>query len=720
MPDRPKRTALTFWIAGFLLILFSLSVGAIGFVARPQKGKPGLNVLLITIDTLRADRLGVYDPNHRLTPNIDRFAAGGVVFTRAFAHTTTTLPSHANILLGTTPSYHGVHDNANFLVPAGLPTLAGHLKASGYSTGAFVGGFPLDSRFGLSRGFDIYDDNFSQKDRDPGIDPGRERRAQAVLDVALNWLKGRTSPWFLWIHCFDPHDPYAPPEPYRSRHAQNPYDGEVAYTDAVLGALFRHLEETGLLSATLIVLTGDHGESLGEHGEKTHGYLAYNASLWIPLIIRLPGEEHRVVSRNISHVDIFPTVCDILGLQTPDVLQGTSLLPLLRGKGGEDRPIYFESLSPFFNMGWAPITGFIFKTDKFIDSPIPELYDLGKDLDERQNLAADKNLEDFRKRLAQIVRRQSSGASDKARQTMDQQTREKLMSLGYLAGRPGAGQAAFSAEDDVKTLLPLQKKSMDALELYNSGRAKEGTDALKEVIAAGKRVSAAYLNLAEIYKKQGRWPDAISVLKMGLEKLPDVYDLFVQYIACLYEAGRFGEAIAAFEGANYSQTGSDPVIWNYVGLAYWNMKNADKARKAYEKSMAVDKKFAVPHYNLGSLLTFQFKATNDPATYRKAVESYERAIALDPSYAAAYHGLGVVHFQAKDYEKAIAGLKKALDLEIGLDETHYFLGVAHMMRGDTAAAYQSFMTYKSSPSFALLSDTEKTRLESYIAKCKRD
>jgi tetratricopeptide (TPR) repeat protein len=261
---------------------------------------------------------------------------------------------------------------------------------------------------------------------------------------------------------------------------------------------------------------------------------------------------------------------------------------------------------------------------------------------------------------------------------------------------------------------------MDALELYDSGRAREAIDALKEIITAGKRVSAAYLNLAEIYKKQGCWPDAISVLKMGLEKLPDVYDLFVQYIACLYDDGQFDETLKAFERANYTQAESDPVIWNYIGLAYWNKGNAEKARQNYEKSMRIDKKFAIPYYNLGSLLTFQYKTTNDPATYRKAVESFERAIALDPSYAAAYHGLGVVHFQAKDYEKAIAGLKKALDLEIGLDETLYFLGVAHMMRGETAPAYQFFMKYKSSPSYARLSDTEKARLESYIAKCKRD
>jgi len=699
-------------------LVFSSNVSALGLTTRPQNRKTDLNVLLITIDTLRADRIGLYNPGHRLTPSIDRFAADGIVFTRAFSHTSTTLPSHANILLGTTPSYHGVHDNANFIVREDLLTLAELLKSCGYSTAAFLGGFPLDARFGLGQGFDVYDDHFRQGD--PGIEQGRERRAQAVLDSALSWLKGQKSPWFLWIHCFDPHDPYTPPEPYRSQYAKNPYDGEVAYTDSVMGALFRYLGETGLLSSTFIVFTGDHGESLGEHGEKTHGYLAYNSTIWIPLILRLPGGEHHVVEQNVSHIDIFPTVCDVLGIKTPPFLQGTSLLPLLKGAGLEEKPIFFESLSPYYNMGWAPITGFIFKNEKFIDSPIPELYDLSKDFDERRNLAEGRNLNDFRDELGRILRRQSSEESSKAGQKMDRETQQKLMSLGYLASRQGGKKAAFNADNDVKVLLPLHNKCMEALDLFRAGKEREGAEALKEIITAGKPVSTAYVNLAAVYKRQGRWPDAISVLKMGLANLPDVYDLFAQYITCLYEAGRFDEALQAFETMGYPQAQSDPVIWNYVGLSYWKKGDATKARQSYEKSIAIDKKFAVPYNSLGSLLTFQFKSTNDPASYRKAIEYYEQAIALDPSYGEAFHGLGVAHFQAKNYEKAIVCLKKALDLEPDLDEALYFLGVAYLMRGENVPAYQCFMKYKSSPSYGLLNNTEKARLDSYIAKCKKD
>ena len=706
-----RRSAVTALVLGLLASAISSPLSA-------AQRKAGLNVLLVTIDTLRADRIGFYEPKRPLTPAIDRFAADSAVFLRAFAHTPTTLPSHTNILLGLNPAAHGVHDNANFIVPAGPPTLAEHLKASGYATGAFVGGFPLDSRFGLGRGFDVYDDNFYSKAGDPGIEAGRERRARAVLDSALAWLGGRTSPWFLWIHCYDPHDPYTPPEPYRSRYERDPYDGEVAYTDSVMDILFRYLEDHKLGARTLVVLTGDHGESLGEHGEKTHGFLASNAVLRIPLIVRNPGEKPRLISQNVSHVDIFPTISDILGLKPPASLQGRSLAPLLRGSRGEDRPIAFESLSPALNLGWAPISGFIFQTEKFVDSPIPEFYELDRDFEERDNRAAEKNLAAYRQRLAKILTAQAGQGSERARQTADQATREKLMSLGYLAGRPGARKAVFGPDDDVKTLLPLQNRAMDALDLFNEGKAKEGTDVLKEIITTGKRISAAYMNLATIYKRQGLLPEALSVLKMGLEKLPDVYDLYVQYISCLYEAGRTEEVIKTFTETSVPQTAADPVIWNYIGLAYWSEGDAARAQQCYERSIAIDKKFAVPHDNLGNLLTYRFKATNDAAVYKQAVAAYERAIALDPYYAAAYHGLGVAHFQAKDYDKAIVRLNAALELKIELDETLYFLGVAYMMRGEKGRAYAAFMKYKASPSYPGLSEAEKARLDGYIAKCK--
>jgi len=409
-----------------------------GLISRlPAEGSPPrrLNVLLVTIDTLRADRVGVYDPVNGKTPEIDRWAAEGAVFLRAFAHVPTTLSSHASILLGMTPPSHGVHDNAGFVVRDDFLTLAELLKSQGYATGAFVGGFPLAARFGLGQGFDVYDDEFSLGE--PGIDRGRERRAQAVLDRALAWLKGRTAPWFLWVHFYDPHDPYSPPEPFKTKAGGDLYGGEVAYTDAVLGRLFKILESEGLSSSTLILLTADHGESLGEHAEETHGFLAYNAAIHVPLIIRRPGQAPRRVRPNVSHVDIFPTVCDVLDLPKPAPLQGTTLLPLLEGREREETPIFFEALSAYYNLGWGPITGYILREEKYIESPVPEVYDLEKDFGERKSLAPGRDLGPQKKSLEGLLRRLTSAAGAKAGQPLDREAQEKLRSLGYLASPSG-------------------------------------------------------------------------------------------------------------------------------------------------------------------------------------------------------------------------------------------------------------------------------------------
>jgi len=245
----------------FLICLF-LSTFLIISPLYPKKEikKSRLNFLLITIDTLRADRLSCYSSQHVKTSNIDTLAEKGILFSRAFANTSTTLPSHANILLGTTPLYHGVHENSNFIIREEFLTLAEHLKNYGYQTGAFVGAFPLDSRFGLNQGFDIYDDDYGTKRNQPLAYV--QRKAEVVVDKALGWLSNQESPWFLWIHCFDPHDPYEPPEPFRTQYEKHPYDGEVAYVDYILGKLFNYFEINGLFEKTLIIFTGDHGESL--------------------------------------------------------------------------------------------------------------------------------------------------------------------------------------------------------------------------------------------------------------------------------------------------------------------------------------------------------------------------------------------------------------------------------------------------------------------------
>ena len=241
-----------------------------------------------------------------------------------------TLPSHTNILLGVSPLFHGIHDNLHFVVRYNFLTLAENFKAHGYATAAYVGVYPLDSRFGLAQGFDVYDDEYP--------------------------------------HRYDPHLPYAPPEPFLSRFAKIPYDGEVAYVDMEMGKLIAFLKDQGLFDETMIVLTGDHGESLGQHGEMSHGVFAYNTTIWIPLIMKVPGISSRAVDQNVSHLDIFPTICDVCGIERPDLCQGTSLLPAMEGQKLADRTIYFESKYPYYSHGWAPLMGFIDRSEKFIDN----------------------------------------------------------------------------------------------------------------------------------------------------------------------------------------------------------------------------------------------------------------------------------------------------------------------------------------------------------------
>ena len=295
------RRVLIFLIQLFLLLLIFFPHFSLGNQGNAES--PRLNVLIISVDTLRPDRLSCYRSPHLKTPNIDALAERGSLFTRAFAHTTTTLPSHTNIFLGSTPLFHGVHDNNNFVVREEFLTLAEHLKKYGYSTGAFVAAYVLDSRFGLNQGFDTYDDSYerSHKLKSSSL----ERRAEDVVAKSLDWLRIQRAPWFLWVHCYDPHDPYDPPDPFKSRYEKNPYDGEVAYVDSVLGVFFDYLKAKDLFERTLIVFTGDHGESLGQHEEATHGIFAYNSTLWIPLIMAFPGSGKNTISQNVGHIDQF-------------------------------------------------------------------------------------------------------------------------------------------------------------------------------------------------------------------------------------------------------------------------------------------------------------------------------------------------------------------------------------------------------------------------------
>jgi len=718
----PGRRARFSWMvaAGLAVALASVQFVTLGRGAATARPAPTSNVLLITVDTLRADRAGIYGFKHVPTPNMDLLAAQSVVFSRAFTHVPMTLPAHTNILLGATPLFHGVHDNVNFVVRGEFLTLAEHLKGQGYATGAFIGGFPLDSYFGLDQGFDVYDDAFGSSEKAPSGASTKEgeRPAAAVWARAREWLQTARTPWFLWVHFYDPHDPYEPPEPYRTRFAGSLYDGEVAYVDAILKDFMEDLDSRNLADRTLVVFTGDHGESLGDHGEQTHGYLGYNTTLWVPLFIRAPGLDPGIVRRNVSHIDIFPTVCDLLGIGRPDALQGVSLLPLMRGKRAEERPVYFESLSPYFTMGWAPLRGFIDKNEKFIDSPLPELYDLERDFGEEKNLVSASGAAGPRKRLEAIVQSQTSSEGAKAGQAADRATLEKLRSLGYVASLPGPRKTDFGPEDSVAALLPYHNRAADAMRLYKAGKASEAINALREVLTTRKNIRAAYLNLSRIYKEQGRTDDALAVIRLGLEAMPENYDIYFQQIGELSEAGRYDEALQAFEAKGFPQVEFDPVIWNYAGLAFWKTGNVEQALVCFERSLAIDRTFALTYHNLGTVHFDVFRKTKRPESYEAALAAFEKAVALDPGYGVAHFSLGVARFQRGQFARAVESLEKALALDPGLDEAHYFLGSASLEMGDRSKALTQLTAYKASRTYEQLSPAAKAQLESIIERCK--
>jgi arylsulfatase A-like enzyme/Flp pilus assembly protein TadD len=700
-----------------LLALAALS-GSLVFTSPIQPvledNKIPLNILLITIDTLRADRVSCYSSKYLKTPHIDSLSNNGTVFMNAFAHTSTTLPSHTNIMLGTLPIHHGVHENTNFIVRDEFLTLAEYLKSCGYETGAFIGAFPLDSRFGLNQGFDHYDEDYDLKDY--RVNERGERKAEDVMDRALSWLEKNQSPWFTWIHLYDPHEPYEPPDPYAKKFHEDPYSGEVAYVDDIIGKLIGFLDDKGLKNKTAIIFTADHGEGLEEHGEKTHGFFAYNSSIGIPLIIHVPGRRSSKAYENVSHIDIFPTVCDILEIEKPDFLQGISLSPSLEGKGLPQRQIYFESLSPYYSYGWAPITGYIENKTKYIESPVPELYDLERDFGELKNLAVKKNLKDYRKNLERLISSYSSDLSAHAAKKMDRKTLEQLKSLGYVSASVDKTKKEFGPEDDVKFLLPYHNMCFKALEFCEDGRWKEGIDLLKKVIRQEKNISIAYSNLAMAYRNHGQLDDALKVLETGRKKFPLSYDIFSSYITYLYEDARYQEVIQAIESQTLREMEYDAPMWNRVGLAYRNIGNIDKSRIAYEKSIDLDPNFPIPYNNLGSLHIAVYKQTKNHSEYQKAVDFYKKAIELDPEYSVAYDALGVAYLEKGFPLDALKILRRALDCISIPDQMYFHLGLAYMQTGDHSNAYIYFQKFRSTPEYGALSPDLKTKVEAIILR----
>ena len=594
------------------------------------------NVVVITIDTLRADHVGCYGYRQIRTPNIDALAADGARFERAYTAVPVTLPSHTVMFTGTYPMLSGMHDFAANKLNSSPPTLASGLRENGYATAAVVGSAVLDSRFGLNRGFDFYYDHFDFNRLQESNLEEMERPGNLVTDVTLDWLsKNYSKKFFLWMHLYDPHYPYRPPAPYAAEYKDRPYDGEIAFADAQVGRLIRFLKSKGLYSNTLIVLSGDHGESLGEHGEKTHGFFIYNATLHVPFIIHSPGAaSSRVVPDLVSLADLMPTVLQTLKVNIPPQVQGRSLVPLMKTKEQEEaRSLYAETFLPRLHFNWSELRSAESTNYHFIDAPKPELYDLTKDPGETQNLFAEKKAvgEEMRARLATLIRQYSAGQELAEKTGLDPALMERLKSLGY-AGFSGGGSPTITdrALPDPKDRIQVYELISDAIAESQHGDYPGSTEKLNLALKTEPdSVPVRYL-LGLNYYRMHEFSNAVAQLERVMQLSPE-YALAAFQLGLAYaRAGDFDHAIHYLKRALELDAANFSAAYN-LGVAYSQNRMPTEAMAAFRQSLIIAPDYPLAHRGLGEVLLYQGQVDDALTELRHAVELSP----MDPSNHAA-------------------------------------------------------------------------------------
>ncbi|MCX6551345.1 MAG: sulfatase, partial [Acidobacteria bacterium] len=506
LKPRIARRRLIGWLLAAAVIVTTAAAGAFWFwMPRPQRGgngvefgalprgvsRDGLNLVVITLDTTRADRIGAYGYREIETPTIDRLAAEGVLFEQAMSTAPLTLPAHSTIFTGLYPPEHGVRDNGGFFLSPSQLTLAEILKARGFQTGAVVGAYVLDGKWGLNQGFDTYVDEFEFKGIG-GFGLGDIKRpGNEVVDRALPWLeKVKGQRFFAWLHFYDPHFPYASPEPFKSRYEDHPYSGAIAFTDAQVARVMAFLEQNKLLERTIIVVMGDHGEGLNQHSEGTHGFFVYESTLRVPFIVRAPFDRMhgRRVADLVRSVDVLPTVLDLLGIPAPTVTPGVSLAPLLTGaRQTLDLEGYAEALYPLHHYGWSELRAWRAGRFKVVDAPRPELYDLAQDPEETKNLYGERRsvADTMIARLrAQEHETTARGAAPQEKPEVDPEARARLAALGYVGSFVATVSGPRTTRADPKDKIGLFNLLTDAREVTEEdGSFERVVSLLNRVVA---------------------------------------------------------------------------------------------------------------------------------------------------------------------------------------------------------------------------------------------
>jgi arylsulfatase A-like enzyme/Flp pilus assembly protein TadD len=649
------------------------------------KRNPKLSVLLITVDTLRADALGAYGGKAE-TPWIDRLAREGVRFETAHSHNVVTLPSHANILSGQLALIHGVHDNTGFRFPADMPTLATRLQGLGFRTAAFVSAFVLDSRFGLNRGFDLYDDHTTGiESQSPFRVP--DRLGPETVTAAKAWLDAQgDSQFFAWIHLYDPHYPYLPAEPFKSRYPNEPYFGEVASVDASLGRILGPLLEGPRKDNLLIVFTSDHGESLGEHQESTHGIFAYESTLHVPLILWSPILKPAVIGTPVRHIDLVPTILDALAQPKAPELPGQSLLSLAASGSGTPANAYFESLSANLNQGWAPLRGLFDGQFKYIDLPLPELYDLKADPREQKNLVALEPQVLDRLKAGLVAERAKDRGSKRGKE--DAAALEKLRALGYVAaGTAAPAKDQYTKEDDPKNLIEIDERNRDVVTLFNRGgvHLNEAIDLVKKNLAERPDMAGAQLQLAYLERSRGNLPAAVAAARHAVALKPLDAEAVALLGAYLTESGQPKEAVKALEP--YVKVGAvDFDVLTALGLARSALGQVELARETFIAAREIDPTNGLASANLGVL---ELMAGNR-ADARAALE---HALELDAKIAKAENTLGVMAAQEGRPAEAIERWKRAVAINDADYQTLFNLATTLDAGGRASEARPYFEAY---------------------------
>ncbi|MEA2489939.1 MAG: choline-sulfatase [Acidobacteriota bacterium] len=661
-------------IWGAIALAIAIAAGAAYWFTARRGGaseEPATDIILVTIDTLRADAPGFAGNTRVKTPFLDKLAARGTVFTHAHAHNVVTLPSHTNILTGLYPWQHGVRDNAGFVLDPKHPTLAATLHEAGFATGAFVSAFPLDSRFGLDRGFDVYDDGY--RTGAGALDFAvQERAGNETLALATQWWRASSGrKRFLWVHLYEPHAPYLPSPQFRDQYRDNPYLGEVATADAMLAeALGPLLEES---PNALVIVTGDHGESLGEHGEKTHGLFAYEATLAVPLLVVDPAHKPGRNDGYVRHIDIAPTILTRAGLTASAEMKGAPLFA--EGARGYT---YFEALSASLNRGWAPLVGALDGGKKLIELPIPELYDLPSDPHEAKNRYTDerRSVVALRNRL-----KADAPAPANARQKVGDEEQANLLSLGYISGT--SAKTTYTEADDPKNLVGIDDQLHEAIAAYQTGNLAGALKVSKQIVAARPEMQIAQEMLAFFLAQNERPGEAIQVLERRVETGRANDAVRIRLGLLLSETGRARDAIGLLQP--FVKDG-DPDVLNAYGIALADNGDLTGAVREFRQILATDPKNARAHQNLGivALRAGQLAA---------ARTSLEQAVALDPNLPLALNALGVVEAKSDHPAAAVARWSKALALDPSQFDALFNLGVVASEQGMRDVARKSLRDY---------------------------